>query len=509
MLTIDSTRSQRIVKNTAFMYVRMFVVLVIGLYTSRIVLKTLGETDFGIYSLVGGVVTLFVFINQALNSATQRFIAFDLGLGDTVNLRKTFTMSINVYFIFSIILVILLETAGYYLLNKLNIEANRLPAANWVFQAMIFSTFVNMLRVPYEALITAHERMSFTATVGIIDSFLKLGIVYMLILFDYDKLKLYSMLFACITLIDYLIYRYYCIKHFSFISKYYFYWDKNVFIEFVKFSGLSLYEQVAVMLTYQGVDILLNMFFGVIVNAAMGITKQVQAAVFNFVSNFQGAMTPQITKSYAGEDNDYLTKLMIAAPKFSLFLIVFLSVPIYFNMEALLRIWLVNPPEYTVGFCKLILISSVFEAISLPLRTLIFAHGDITKYQLIIGTAMLMNLFISFILLKLKFDAYAVLWVRIFVFLIIDVIRIVFIRNLINITLIKYIKLIFLSFIQVVVISSLAIYGVHHFLNFPLIINLLVSFSIIGFFIFSIGLTGYEKNYLMSFVKSFTKIKSK
>lgn len=493
----ESNRSRVILKNTIFLYLRMMVVLLIGLYTSRVLLKALGETNFGVFSLVGGVITLFVFINQALSTSTQRFITFDLGVGDLINLKKTFSMNLNVYLIFSVLLLILLETVGLYLLNnRLNIEADRMAAANWVFHFMALSVFFNMMRIPYNALITAHENMSFIAAVGIFESILKLLIVYLLSLSSFDKLIMYSALYSAVNIIIFFVYKIYSNRKYFETSRYYPVWDKKMFLDSIRFSGLSLYEQLAVMMTFQGVDIIMNIFFGVIVNAAMGITKQVQAAAFNFISSFQGAMTPQITKSYALKDTEYLTKLMVIAPKFSLYLIVFLSVPIYFNVDPLLDFWLDSPPDYTAGFCRLILISSVFESVSLPLRTLIFAHGNITKYQLIIGTTLLLNPILAYAFLKLGFGPNIVLWIRIALFLIVDIIRILFIKSLINTKLRVYLNKTFTPVISVILLGSVLVFMWHHYLNFPVIINLVVSALIVALVVFLIGLSHLERQFI-------------
>lgn len=506
MIEEEQNRSQRIVKNTFFLYIRMFFVLAIGLYTSRVILKVLGETDFGIYSLVGGVITMFVFINQSLNAATQRFITFDLGLGDKIKLRDTFSMSINVYLFFSLFLVIVLESLGFYLLNQLNIDSTRMEAAQWVYQAMIVTTVINMLGIPYRSLISAHERMSFSAMVGVFDSVLKLGIVFIVSLQGFDKLKLYSILLIGVSLTNYLLNRLYCLKYFAQESSYKFVWDKNKFKHFLKFSGMSLYEQLAVMLTYQGIDIMLNMFFGVIVNAAMGITKQVQAALMNFISSFQGAMSPQITKSYASKDYQYLDKLMVVAPKFSLYLILIMVFPLYFNIEPILIFWLDNPPEYSVEFSKLILISSVLESISLPLRTLIFAQGNITRYQLVIGSILLLNLIFSFIFLKAGFSPVSVLWVRLIVYFLIDLIRIWFIKGLIKIPLIRYINKTFTPVLLVIVGGVLFNYIIHEWFSLNVPLNLFISVLIVGLLIISLGLDAFEKIYIRNYLnKKFRK----
>ena len=496
------TRSKIILSNTLSLYIRMFVALLIGLYTSRVLLKALGEIDFGVFNLVGGLVIVFSFINLALSTATQRFITFDLGIGDLKKLKKTFAMNLNIYFIFSFVIIVFLETIGlYFLNNKLSIDVGRLPAANWIFHFMVISVFFTMIRIPYQALITAHENMSFIAAAGIIESISKLIIALLITLSNYDRLILYGGLYSTINIFLFFLYKIYCNNKFPNISKYTPVWDRSIFLSSLKFSGLSLYEQLSVMVTFQGVDLILNMFFGVIVNAAMGITKQVQAAVFNFIASFQSAMAPQITKSYSINDITYLSKLMVIAPKYSLYLVLVITVPIFFNIEPLLNLWLSTSPLYTVGFCKLILISCIFESVSLPLRTLIFAQGNITKYQIIVGTTLLLNPILSYFFLKNGFGPNIVLWIRIFLFFVVDVIRIIYIKGLISTSLINYIYKTFGPVIIILVPGVGLTLLFHLYSNFSVFINLGVSGLIMALFILWFGLTKHEREFLNSHLR--------
>ncbi len=423
-------RSKLIVKNTIYMYLRLSLTLVIGFLTSRVILRVLGVEDFGIYNLVGGVVTLFLFVNQALSSSTQRYITYDLGTKDSERLNATYSMCMNAHILFSLIIFSVLEIAGIVFLNGvLDISENRLYAAHWVFQCMTISSILGILRVPYMSLITADEKFGFISFVGIVEPFLKLLILYVLVIVDIDKLILYSVLFMGVTFVTTLMYVGYCQRYYSKIIKCRLNLKISQMKGFLKFSGLSLYEQIAVVCSYQGVDILLNLFHGVVVNAAMGIAKQVQAAVFNFISGFQSAMSPQITKSYAAKDEAYLAKLMKSVPKYSLYLILVLSLPIMFNMDELLKLWLVEYPAHTCLFCQLILVSCILESVSLPYRTLIYAEGRIVKYQLIIGSCFLLNLFGSYLFLYLGFQPEIVLIIRMLVYLLINIIRLVFYRR--------------------------------------------------------------------------------
>lgn len=496
-------RSKLVIKNTIYMYLRLFLTLVIGFLTSRVILRVLGVEDFGIYNLVGGIVTLFLFVNQALSSSTQRYITYDLGTKNTENLNATFSMCMNAHILFSLIIFIALEIVGIIFLNGiLDINEDRLSAAHWVFQCMTVSSIIGILRVPYFSLITADEKFGFISFVGIVEPLLKLLILYVLVIINIDKLILYSVLFMGVTFVTTFMYVGYCKRHYSEAIKFKIDLGITKMKGFLKFSGLSLYEQIAVVCSYQGVDILLNLYHGVVVNAAMGIAKQVQAAVFNFISGFQSAMSPQITKSYAAKDDTYLTKLMKSIPKYSLYLILVLSLPIMFNMDELLKLWLVEYPDHTRIFCQLILISCVLESVSLPYRTLIYAEGRIVKYQLIIGSCFMINLLGSYIFLYLGFQPEVVLIIRVLVYFMIDVIRLIFYKVLYKGNFVKYL---WDTFGRVFIYTALCI-PLMMFINMQMEINLvfrlLFSYiTLLGVLVF-VGLNSEERITIYQTVKA-------
>ncbi len=496
------SRAKLVLKNTAFLYLRLFITLIIGLVTSRVILKTLGAEDFGIYNLVGGIVTIFAFVNQSLSTSTQRFITVDLGRGDFVSLRNCFSTALNVHMLYSAVIVFILELFGLiFLTTVLNINPDRLYAAKWVFHCMVISSVLGIMRVPFTALITANERFNFYAIVGIIEPLLKLLILYVLLIVNFDKLILYSILYLGVTLVSTFMYVAYVLRKFSGQICYR---VKLNFIEakkFIKFTGLNLYEQVAVVCSYQGIDFLLNIFQGVIVNAAMGIAKQVQAAVFNFVSGFQSAMSPQITKSYASGDKAYLSKLMIATPKYSLILILVLTLPVMFNLEGLLDIWLGDYPVYTKEFCNLILVSCILESISLPYRTLVYAEGKIVKYQLIIGSCFLLNLIFSYIFLKLGYSPLIVLYVRVTVYFLIDIIRLIFYKKYCIGSFFKYIITTYgrISIMLILALPLLYIINIHF--DFNLLPRLTYSVLVILLLVYSVGLNNAERLLLINYLK--------
>lgn len=294
-----SDNNKRVAKNTLFLYFRMILIMLVTLYTSRVILAQLGIRDYGIYNVVGGVVTMFAFLNNCMTSSTQRFMTFELGCGDMQRLKNVFAASLNIHLAIAVTIVLLAETIGLWFLNtKLVIPAERLLAANWVYQFAILSFCVNIVQVPYNAVLIAHEKMSVYAYISIIEVFLKLGIVYLLTISPFDKLIAYGILLFTVQLLIRCIYQVYCRKHYE-ESRFRLFWNRELYCQMSGFAGWNLFGSIAWLLRDQGVNIILNMFFGPVINAARGVATQVSGAVMNFISNFQVALNPQITKNYA------------------------------------------------------------------------------------------------------------------------------------------------------------------------------------------------------------------
>lgn len=374
--------TRRIAKNTLVLYVRTLFTMLVSLYTSRVILNTLGVSDFGIINVVGGVVGMFSVISGSLSSSISRFITFELGHGDFNKLRLIFSTSVNIQIGISLIIVILAECIGVWFINhKLNIPEGRLIAANWVFQCSLLSFVIGLISVPYNACIIAHERMSAFAYISILETILKLVIVYMLFISPYDKLISYSILFVIVAIIIRLIYGWYCHNHFA-ESHYKFVYDKSLIKEMSGFAGWSFFGNGAYMLNTQGVDMLINIFFGVTLNAAKGVASQVQNAVMQFVGNFTVALNPQITKSYASGDREYMNKLVCRGARFSYFLLLIFTVPIVCEADYILRLWLKTVPEYAPIFLRLMLFGTLMTLLGGTMYTAILATGKIRKYQL-------------------------------------------------------------------------------------------------------------------------------
>lgn len=376
--------NKRVAKNTILLYFRMFLLMGIGLFTSRVTLQTLGVEDFGIYNVVGGFVVMFSILTSSLTSAISRFITVDLGKGDKARLRVVFSTSLNVQFIMSVLVAILAETVGiWFLYNKMSIPDGRYDAAFWVLQCSIVVFILGLINVPYNSAIVAHEKMSAFAYISILEAILKLAVVYALYVSPYDKLVVYAVLLMFVQALLRLIYGVYCHKHFEECrGKSHF--DKQLFKEMWSFAGWNLLGNGAYILNTQGVNMVMNVFYGVVANAARGVANQVNNAVLQFVNNFMMALTPQITKSYAVGDKENSFKLACRGARFSYFLMYFISLPIMLEVDQILKFWLGVVPEQSSEFVVWTILASLTTVVGQTLVTLQMAHGNIKHYQIVI-----------------------------------------------------------------------------------------------------------------------------
>ena len=503
-----SQNNKRIAKNTLMLYFRMILTMLVSLYTSRVVLNTLGVEDFGIYNVVGGFVTMFGFLNSAMASATQRFLAFEIGKGDHEQLRNVFSMSINIHFFIVFIILILAETIGLWFVNtQLTIPTGRMGAAQWVYQFSILAMMVNMVSVPYNAMIIAHERMNVFAWVSIAEVSLKLFIVFMLQWFGFDKLKFYAVLTFCVSLIIRFIYGFYCSRQFK-ESKFRYFWDKSLFKTLISYAGWNLWGNAAFILKGQGVNVLLNIFFGPVVNAARGIAYQVSGAINQFVANFQMAMNPQIIKSYAVNDLKYMHQLIFRGAKYSFFLLFTLSLPILLETEQILRVWLKIVPDYTVIFTRLVIINVLIDCISGPLMTAAQASGKIKLYQSVVGGLLILNLPISYLFLKFGFQPQVTIFVSIGISILALMLRLLILRNLVKLKIENFfyqviLKITIVGIFAVIIPLLFSIFmdiSIHRFI-IVILTSIISSLSVI----FLLGLSNDEKNY---FVNGLKKLKA-
>lgn len=490
-----------------FLYFRMFLTMGVGLYTSRLVLDALGVVDYGIYGLVGGIVTMFAFLNAAMASATQRYLSFDIGRNDFVQLQKTFNATLNIHFLIAFIILVLAETIGLWFLNyKLEIPADRMTAANWVFQFSIFTFILNVIQVPYNALLIAREHMNVYAYVSILETILKLIIVLILVQADTDRLILYGILTFCVSFVIRMVYKLYCKKRFK-ESVYKFFYDKTYYKELLSYSGWNLFGNIAAVARGQGSNILLNLFFGPIANAAYALTLMVQGIIGNFVSNFQMALNPQIVKNYSKGDKQASLNLMYKSAKFSFFAMFILVLPFLYNIDYVMNLWLKEVPPYTLDFIKLALIYSLVETISNPLMTGAQATGKIKWYQIIIGSFIFLSLPAIWIVLKLTNNPLDVYWVLIGNSVIALILRVLFLTKMMDLDAIKFLKEVLL---KIVIVVLLVVYLSNLALRLFVLSNELSAFilnatliTVFNLLVISfIGLTRSEKTFIFNIIKS-------
>ncbi len=433
----------------------MFLVMGVTLYTSRVVLEQLGVSDYGIYSIVGGIVAVVGFFRSAMASATRRYLAFDIGKNDFEKLTKTFSATLTIHFCIAILFLLLTETVGlWYINNKMNYPEDRVYAVNIVYQFSILTFLLNIIQTPYDALITARERMNVYAFISLFEVALKLLAVYLLIHFGSDKLIVFSILTFITTLIIRLCYQLYCRINFK-ESKYKFEYDKKYYKELIIYSGWNLFGNVAVVARGQGNNLVLNLFYGTIVNAAYGITQQLQAAIQMFVSNLQLAFNPQIIKSFASGEKKESLNLAVQGAKFSFFLVLLLITPILYNTQFVLQIWLKNVPDYVVQFVQMTLISVLIDSISGTLMTLIQANGKIKLYQIVVGTLTFLTMPLSYCFLMLGYEPSIVFKIIIIISLLSLIVRLAFLKKMVQFDVRLFILNVIIP-ISLVVISLIA-----------------------------------------------------
>ena len=417
-----SSSNKTIVKNTVFLYFRMMLTMIISLYTSRVILQVLGIDDYGIYQAVGGIVGFLSFVNNALSTGSSRFITFGLGIGDQQKLKNIFSTTLTSHIILAIVIIILAETIGlWFLHNKLVIAPERLAAAEFAFHLSIVTAFFSLTQVPYSACIIAHEKMGVFAYVSIIESTLRLLIVYLLTIGEFDKLKLYAILLCLIQVGLILFYRFYCIRHFD-ETKFRLFFDKTLFKEIAGFSGWSLFASTSMALNGQGILVLLNMFFSPSVVAARAISLQVNSAANQFVANFQIAANPQIVKKYAAKDYDGSKMLLLQTTKFSFYLMLLLSLPICLGAKQLLSIWLETVPEYTVIFLQLVIIQSLFCVFDTSFYRALYAKGRLRENALISPTLVFLQFPIIYLLFKFGYSPVTLSWANLVTYAILGLI---------------------------------------------------------------------------------------
>lgn len=455
----NSANNKRIAKNTLMLYLRMLLSMCVSLYTSRVILGALGVENYGIYNVVGGIVSMFTIISGSLSAAISRFITFELGKGDIEKLKRVFSTSVIIQFVLALIIVLLVETIGvWFLENKMVIPADRLYAARWVLQFSLFSLVLGLISLPYNATIIAHEHMSAFAYISMIEIFFRLGIAYVISIATMDRLILYAMLLCSVSTILRVIYGVYCKRHFE-EATFKFTFDKELFRTMFGFAGWNFIGASSALLRDQGGNIILNILAGgPAVNAARGIAGQVNAAISQFSGNFMMAVNPQITKSYASGDHKYMMTLIFQGARLSFYMLLVLSLPVIISTSYILALWLNTVPDYTVSFVRLTLIFGMCDAISYPLITAMLATGNIRNYQIIVGGLQMMNLPISYLMLKLGFFPPVVFVVAIAISMCCLAARLYLLRGMIGLSARAFLSKVFFNVVIVSIISTVIPY---------------------------------------------------
>ncbi len=492
----------------------MFVFLIIGLYTSRVVLEVLGVSDYGVYNVVGGIVAMFAFLNSAMTAASQRFISYELGTGNSPKLKKVFSTSVEIHVVIAIIVFILAETIGlWFLNNKLNILPERMVAANWVYQSAILSFMLTVVSVPYNASIVAHEHMNAFAYIGILETFLNLLAVLSLRVIPHDKLIAYAFLILMKALVIRLIYGFYCKVKFeecTFKRVY----DKQLFKEMFSFAGWSLLGNMGLAIKDQGSNIVLNLFYGTILNAARGVSMHVNGIVSSFSNNFIMAINPQITKQYAAGDINESVKLVYRGCRFSFFLMSIIVIPVLINIDYLLYLWLgENVPPYTSLFMFYTLWASLIASMAGPIVCALQATGKIMLFQVVIFFVMAAEMPLAYLILKLGYKPYYMMFATLFVTLIGLIARIVILKHQVPEYSIRYflLKIVGWNLLLVVICymfaSMIRENFEDNFLNFILTSFIAVLFTAIV--IYLLGITRNERVFMNGKFKGFIKRCSK
>lgn len=400
----EQSSNRRIAKNTLALYVRMFLTMVVGLYTSRVVLATLGVEDYGVYGVVGGITSMLGFLNASMSGATSRFLTFELGRGDKKRLENTFSSAMIVHMGIAAVVLVLAETVGlWFLCHKLVIPPERMTAAHWVYQLSILSSMLAITQVPYNATIIAHENMNVYAYVEILNSVLKLLIVYLLTIGDFDKLILYAVLMLAVSVTVMMTYRIYCVRHYS-ESHFHWVWDKTYLKPLLSFSGWDLYGNMSVTVRQQGINFLINMFFGVVFNAASSIATTVNGMVTGFAYNLIQAFRPAIIKEYAAGNIKEMEIMIGNAAKYTVLLFGCMLTPLIFELPFVMELWLGNVPEKAVDFCRLLLIASLFNLIINVIGIGIHATGNIKRISLVTGSLIFACVPFVYLLFEFNFN---------------------------------------------------------------------------------------------------------
>lgn len=500
--------NKRIAKNSIFLYVRMFVTLAVGLYASRIILQVLGASDFGLYNVVGGVLTLFAMFSSALTIGTQRFLSYAIGDNDEAKLKRTFSIAFGLHLKLAVIIFLLAETVGLWFLYKyINIPDGRLTAAVWVYQFSIIGFLASLIQIPYQSCLIAHERMNMYAYMSIYDAVMKLFVVISLQWISFDRLIAYGFLILAVNLTSVLIYCLYCRKNFvectAHIEN-----DKKLTKEIINYTGWNLFGGSLTFFTGQGINILLNIFCGTIVNAARGLSMSVNSVISQFVNNFQVAVNPQIIKQFAGKEWESLHKLVIFNARIAEYLFLLIAIPVFLETDFLLKLWLGEYPEYTAIFVQILLIQAAESPLDYPLGMLIHASGKM-KWPSIVTVVPLLSIFVvSYVLLKMGYSPVSVYIASAIIFLWKNCTDLYFANKYSGISILRVLKQVYLN----VIVGGFVMFVVPFFVRqhmeagwsrFLVVgtVSVITSLVVIYFWGLTPGLRGMVKDKVRTLIK--------
>lgn len=474
----------------------MLVTMAVGIYTSRVILDALGEVDYGIYNVVGGFVTMFSIVSGTMTTATQRFLSFEIGKGNGSSVSKVFSSAVIIHYLLALLTLIIAEPVGVWFLNThMNFPPDRYVAANWVFQISLFTFLITIISQPYNAALIAYEKMSAFAYLSIFDVMMKLGICYLVYVSPIDKLVMYAILMALTQILLRVIYGVYVNRKLP-DCRTVWRWDKAICKEMFSFVGWNMIGALAAICKEQGINVLLNMFFGPVVNAARGVAYQILGKVQGFVGNFQMAFTPQIVKYYAKEDMEDMYKLVFRASKFSYLMMLGLSMPLILEAPAILDVWLVKVPQDTALFTRIVLFTSTLVALSNPLISAMHASGIVRDYQIIVGGISLLTLPVAYVILRLGYPAYTAMLVVSVFEMICHVARVVLLRHTIHFPALRFLKDITLRMLAITAIAFILPTLAYITLSPPLLRFCVVVFiSLLSFSIcsYNMGLDKHER----------------
>lgn len=517
MMKQNIDNNKRIAKNTVVLFVRMAVLMVVNLYTSRIVLEKLGVEDYGVYNAVAGFISMFALMTNSLTAAISRFLTFELGklsiasdkTGAQKRLSETFSTSVIIQVFIGLIIIVLCESFGVYFLNsKMNIPADRMMAANWVFQFSVITFFINMVSIAYNAIIIAHEKMDVFAYIGLFQGFATLLIAFLIDAFSLDTLITYAGLLCLLSVIIPILYAAYCNKHFE-ESRFSFVFRKGLLKEIFGFAGWNFIGASSGVLRSQGVNVLMNIYCGPVVNAARGLSVQVNSAVQQFSGSFTTALNPQITKHYAAGNLEYTLSLVFQGTRFSLYLYSFLAIPIIVETDTILNLWLYEVPAHTVAFIRLVMVYSMIESLSGTMTTLMLATGKIRNYQLLVGGLQLLHFPAAWLVLNFGFEPELTYVCAMVVALCCLAARLFMLRKMLNLPVRKYLKDVFLNVIMVVTVAVIPPIMVQQIMSegfLRLFLATVVSMMSMMTSIYTIGLSTQERRMI---VDKFSIIKNK